>query len=367
MSYPSHHSRDSHPDPDPDKDMHTGTRLQLGARPCPAYLADLCAFVDGELDAPSLTRLVAHVGGCSGCHDYTENLRTLSALNRQSAQAAERALVGRVDPSGLFASITRHLVDDKRSALARLFYELGKAYVLAGNRGLSARRRQSVAVHGRTQPIRSTEARARRTLREAEQLGQAGGVPASSSSLLMRRSRELFTPSLRDDGALARGRQFLEEALALDEHLDEARLYLGFSHAVAGRPDRARLQFRKVCREARNPVHRLMAVQSLGRLHAEDGDYRRAIECYEEVVLAERAGQEPGLFPSFLNLAVNYAKVGRVHDAVARFVDLVDRFPERRAQVRELLTRKGTFQDLLERDHSLKQDLLAKAPALFAA
>ena len=348
--------------------------MKLDTQACADYLADLSAFVDGELPEPRLQELVGHMGSCGGCHDYTETLRELSALHRDAADSPETAerleatLAGKVDPVGLFAAVTRDLVDEKREALARLFYEIGKAYVLAGNRGLSARRRQSVASASRALPIRSTEGKARRVLREAEQLGGAAqGNPSSSSSLFLRRSRKLFAPSRRDDGALSRGRHFLEEALALEPGLDQARLYLGFRHAVVGRPDQARVEFRKVYRESTDPVHRMMALQSLGRLHAESGDYLRAIECYEEVVGEERSSAEPGLFPSFLNLAVNYAKVGRAGDSVERFVDLADRFPERRTQVRELLARKATFQALLDRDETLKQDLLAKAPALFAA
>jgi tetratricopeptide (TPR) repeat protein len=263
-------------------------------------------------------------------------------------------------------------VDDKRSALARLFYELGKAYVLAGNRALNVKKRQSVAAASRPRPVRGAEADARRVMREVEDLSAANArsqAPPTGSALLLRRSKQLFGTSRRESGVLTRARRFLEEALALDPALDEARLYLGFQHAVVGRPDRARLQFRKVYLQGRRPVHRLMAVQSLGKLHAETGDYRRAIDCYEEVVQSDHArdGGEPGLFPSFLNLAVNYAKAGLAEKAIAQFAGLVRRFPERREQIRGLLARKTGFQALLAQDTSLKQDLVARAPALFAA
>ena len=114
-------------------------------------------------------------------------------------------------------------------------------------------------------------------------------------------------------------------------------------------------------------MHRLFAAQSLGRLHAEGGDYRRAIECYEEVVQSTEAHEEPGLFPSFLNLAVNYAKVGESEKSIEGFSQLVGRFPDKHDQIRELLARKTTFQALLDNNDTLKQDLLARAPALFAA
>jgi tetratricopeptide (TPR) repeat protein len=344
--------------------------MKTDIQPCPDYLQDLSDYVDGEF-ADSAERLVAHMSSCSGCHEYTVTLREMSTLNRAAAQQGElhdEALADQVDAGTLFSSITRNLVDEKRAALARLFYEVGKAYVLAGNRALQERRQQSLAVASQPLPIRGTEARARRVLRDAEQLGAAGGRP-SGSTLLLKRSRQLFAhgPDRRSAGALTKGRRFLEEALALDEALDEARLYLGFHHAVVGRPDRARVQLRKVYLQGADPVHKLMALQSLGKLHSEGGDYRRAIDCYEEVVKSEEAGRAPGLFPSFLNLAVNYAKAGDADKSVELFASLAGRFEERRDQIRELLARKIGFQAILERNTAFKRDLLARAPALFAA
>jgi tetratricopeptide (TPR) repeat protein len=350
------------------------TKLNRDATACPGYLQDLNAFVDGELgdegstsDRPDrLVQLVQHMGACAGCHDYTTALRELSQLNRDSAAGLEEELANRVDPTGLFASITGNLVEEKRQALARLFYEIGKAYVLTGNRALQESRRQSVAYTAPSRSIRGSEVEARQVLRDAEKLG-AAGQHASSTTILLRRSRQLFGSQGRGASALTKGQRFLEEAIALDPALDEARIYLGFRHAVVGRPDRARIQFRKVYLTGRTPLHKLLAAQSLGRLHAEAGDYRRAIECYEEVVRSTQAIEEPGLFPSFLNLAVNYAKVGDSEKSIEGFSQLVGRFPEKRDQIRELLARKVTFQALLEQNLTLKQDLLARAPALFAA
>jgi tetratricopeptide (TPR) repeat protein len=220
-------------------------------------------------------------------------------------------------------------------------------------------------------PIRGTEARARRELKDAEALERQAdrvGASRSGSGMLLRRSRQLFGSPRRGSATLTRARRFLEEALALDETLDEARLYLGFRHAVIGRADRARIQFRKVYCEGRTSLLRLIAAQSLGKLHSESGDYTRAIECYEEVVASEDAQSDAAeLFPSFLNLAVNYAKAGEVAKSTDTFADLAQRFPERSSQIRELLSRKTFFQDLLNQNLTLKQTLASRAPALFAA
>ncbi len=348
------------------------TPLHFDTRPCDDYVEDLSAWVDGEhgpVDAdesPALSRLVEHMGSCRGCQDYTVTLRKLSELNRANAVTLDEETANRVDPTGLFAAITGDLVAEKRGTLARLFYEIGKAYALAGNRALQEKKRLSVAFASRALPIRGTEAKARRELRDAEALDRAGGR-SSGTSILLRRSRQLFGPERNDSAALTRARRFLEEALALDPSLDEARIYLAFRHTAVGRSDRARIQLRKVYLDGRTPVLRLLALQFLGKLHAQEGDYRRAIECYEEVVSAQESTREPGLFPSFLNLAVNYAKAGDVDRATASFSDLAGRFPERLPQIRELLSRKSWFQAVLRDNHTLKRSLATRAPALFAA
>ncbi len=366
--------------------------INTHTQPCPDYVEDLSAYVDGELGAESqeasvqspIQRLVEHMGGCAGCHDYTTTLRQFSEMNRNAHSAVDSGaeggtegevesesdsrLAGLVNPAGLLASLSRNLVDEKRQSLARLFYEIGKAYALAGNRALGEKRRQSVAHTSRPLPMRSTEAKARRELKEAEALDGMGGE-RSGTGLLFRRSRQLFGSPRRGSATLTRARRFLEEALALDPTLDEARLYLGFRHATVGRADRARIQFRKVYLEGRTTLLKLQAVQALGRLHAEGGDYRRAIECYEEVVSsASNDGDvEAGLFPSFLNLAVNYAKAGEIEKSVETFADLAGRFPARLPQIRDLLSRKSYFQALLDQNITMKQTLASRAPALFAA
>lgn len=335
---------------------------------CPSFVQDISCFVDGELAEQAGTRLVGHIEACPGCRDLVDALRRLSSVHLAGTAALDRALAATVDPASILGGITRDLLSEKRQALARLFYEVGKAYVVLANKALGERRRQSVLASTPAAPLRTTEARARRLLREAEAVSGLSRAAPVGTTQLFRRSRQLFGADQgSESAALRRGRRFLEGALALAPDLHDARLWLGFQHALAGRSDRARLQFRKVQREAGDARHRLFALQALGKLHAEEGDYRRAIECYEAVVGDEQAAREPGLFPSFLNLAVNHAKAGRAADAARLFADVVRRFPDRLGQVRALLERKPVFRALLERDAALRRALADEVPLLFAA
>ncbi|GJM21701.1 MAG: hypothetical protein DHS20C15_16160 [Planctomycetota bacterium] len=343
------------------------------AMACEAFAIDISSLVDGELESAPTARLVEHMDACSSCRDAFDAFRRLSRLGRLAAEDLDAQIVERVDPRKLFAGVTRCLVDDHTAELSALFYELGKAYAYTANRALEERERQSVLGAKRAIAIRGGELHAKRLLREAEGIERVGEHRRPSGSLF-RGSRRLFAE--RGDAhsgagpvktAMERARRFLEESLALQPERSESRLWLGFVHALQGRHDRARLEFRRVYLEGNDVVHRLMALQSLGKLHSVEGDYRRAAECFREVVEHQGAESEPGLFASFLNLPVNCAKAGLHDESVSHFAELTRRFPARVSQIRGLLARKSQFQRLLHLDPRLRADLSRSVPTLFAA
>jgi len=335
---------------------------------CRDFAEDISAFVDGELEPASVGRLTAHVRACTGCHEAVDTLRRLSGLHRHAVAVHDEQLVESVDAEALLAGIQGNLLEEKREGLARLFYELGKAYVIAGNKDLGERERASLEHCAPPREIRGAESRARALLREAEDLAVLAPAGARRTPALFRRSRQLFARArTARSGALDRGRRFLEEALAVDAGLDEARLYLGFMYSLVGRPDRARVLFRRVHARGRTALLRLMALQSLGLVYDNAGDHRQAARCFAEVVASDEALGEAGLFPSFVNLPVSCAKAGLVDESVEHFVGLAERFPRRLAQIRGLLSRKRYFAATLERNDALRDDLRRRVPALFAA
>ena len=107
--------------------------------------------------------------------------------------------------------------------------------------------------------------------------------------------------------------------------------------------------------------------QFLGNVYSSGGDYRRAIECYEEVVASGLVDVEPRFVTSLVNLAVSCAKAGLGDRCVRSFSDLVTRFPTRVEHVRTLLARKQAFLDLLARKTDLRDSLRRQVPGLFAA
>jgi tetratricopeptide (TPR) repeat protein len=350
--------------------------MNIHAPACKTLHADLNAFVDGELETADMARIAKHTQSCDGCADYLETLRKLSQLHRRSAElldgmeaTIEDETLTPLDTSALVGRLLGQASDDEWTTLSRLFYELGKAYVLEGNRRLPRTQSRSVTVRKAPADIRRSEARARSRLAKIDRLDEAGaGEGDRRGELFRRRSRRLMAMSgSASSGALLKGRRFLEECLALDSSHDEARLYLGFALLVSGRADRARAEFRRVNREAAEPTIQLMAMQWLGNLAVNTSRLDEAVRCYEEVVTSGAATNEPRLFSSFLNLPVTLAKLGRWEEAVSHFSTLVQRFPERLAQVREMLEGMGAFRRLLDENQPMQRTLHDRVPGLFAA
>jgi tetratricopeptide (TPR) repeat protein len=348
--------------------------MKLSAPACQTFEHDINLFVDHELPAAGVVRLTSHLAECGACNDYVDDLRELAELNRYSEElqpgTTDEALRGLVDRHSLFGSITRRLLQDKSEELARLFYELGKAYVLAGNQAALGRRYQKVTPVSRPVDIRSTTDRARRVAREGEALAAAAGTRdegASRGHSLFAKSRRLFGAESAGGGALANGQHYLLAALALRADFDEARLYLGFHHMLTGRYDRAAAEFRRVYRAGKDPVHRLMALQYIGNVHSTRYDHQRAIECYEQVVAEDRRSAEPRFYTALVNLGMDCAKLGMEERCRQHFAELVERFPSHLSQSRQLLSQATDFTALLQRDPHLRESLQRSVPALFAA
>ena len=97
---------------------------------CVQFQLDLSCLVDGELDEVAGANAIAHLESCEACRSFFDDARTQVRAHRELA-----------DPEGLLARYST-LVGGKHGArvesvdlvhrLATVFYQLGKAYVLAG-------------------------------------------------------------------------------------------------------------------------------------------------------------------------------------------------------------------------------------------
>ena len=61
--------------------------MNIHAQACNDFSQDISAFVDDQLDAGAVGRLVEHMRGCTACQGYVDALRELSAIHRQGANS----------------------------------------------------------------------------------------------------------------------------------------------------------------------------------------------------------------------------------------------------------------------------------------
>src|SRR5688572_12304633 len=100
------------------------------AEVCAQFQLDLSCLVDGELDEVAGARAIGHLEDCEACRTFFDDVRDQVRAHRELAQpegllARYAALMG---GKGLAEVETTGLVQ----RLATIFYQLGKAYVLAG-------------------------------------------------------------------------------------------------------------------------------------------------------------------------------------------------------------------------------------------
>ncbi len=353
--------------------------MKLTDNACITFEQDIHAFVDHELDEGGMVRLTHHLDDCGGCRDYLDDMRELTDLHAPATAEMDEAVADLVDKHVLFGNITRTLLDERQAELSRLFYELGKAYVLEAGKAISradGATRHPVQTIAPPMNIRSAADRARRIERECQKLEtHAPSRAAVKGGSLFGRAAGLFESRAgAGAGALANGRRYLERALTLGPDSWDARLYLGHLHMLDGRYDRARVEFRRVLDRAPDLSRRMMAMQWLGSVYAELGlrqgsraHYLRSIECYEEVIASGIEKSEPRAFMTYLHLAVVCAKAGLVGRAIKHFGQLVQRFPRKIEHSRGLLDKMADFSHLLDERSQLREDLEDAVPALFAA
>jgi hypothetical protein len=97
---------------------------------CERFQLDLSCLVDGEIDEPAAARAMVHLESATSCREFFDDTRNCVRLHRDVADPAR--LLARI------SSLTGRSIYGRASSielvhkLATIFYQLGKAYVLAG-------------------------------------------------------------------------------------------------------------------------------------------------------------------------------------------------------------------------------------------
>jgi tetratricopeptide (TPR) repeat protein len=322
---------------------------------CTSFQMDLSCLVDGELDDGAAGRAMVHMEACECCRSFFEDTRVQIRLNRDIADPDR--LLARV--SMLTGAEVSRAVEsfDLVHRLATIFYQLGKAYVLAAIDPGFRERVFDVAV-----PLAETQTRGR---------GFVDGVlyngKERSGGLDWKRARAMLNGKLeRIESPLEKGRKLLQEAIATDSSHEEAQLYMAFLHGHEGKRLRAAEEYRRIFNTAVNDTNRGHAAIQLGRLHSSEKNYRKAIACWRWVTMSGLADLDDRFFVARFNLGMVYALMCNRERALGYFRQLLNKHPRRTSEVAELFARSPKLRESIDSQPGFAEDLLETCPELFA-
>ena len=317
---------------------------------CDHFQLDLSCLVDGELDEAAASRAVAHIEICEGCREFFEDVRTQVGMHLDLAnpQALIERLGGLVTSQIESAELVRKL--------AGVFYQLGKAYVLvAVDPGWRTR------VFEPALQVDLTQTRGR---------GFVDGVMASGRELGddvdWAHARHMLNGRLaKIEGALEKGKRLLDEALRVQPGHEEARIYVAYASAHEGKSLRAAEEFRRIFRTAMSEQNRGHAAMQLGLIYAASQEFRKAVACFRWVAMSGLADIEDRFFVARFDIGMYYAHLREPQRSLRAFRDLLDRHPERAAQVAQFFADSPRLRAVIDSQRGFGDRLLKTCPELF--
>ena len=322
---------------------------------CVQFQLDLSCLVDGELDEVAAAHAIAHLEECSPCRTFFEDARAQVRAHRDLSDpdaliARYQALVG----GGLAADVQ---AGELVHRLSTVFYQLGKAYVLAG-----ADPDFKTRIFEKAAQVASLQTRGRGFVDGVLASGRAGvgGIDWSEARhMLNGRLEKIESP-------LEKGRRLLEEAVAADPAHEEARLYLAWLDAHEGKKLRAANTFRQIFRTSMNDENRAHAAVQLGRLFAEEGEILKAIACNRWITMSGLADRDERFFFARFNIGKYYADLQQPARSLRAFRELLDRHPARAAEIAQIFLRLPKTRAVIDRQPGFAEALLRTCPELFA-
>ena len=330
---------------------------------CESFQLDLSCLVDGELDQEAAHRAMLHLESCGDCKSFFDETRRCLGLHLDMADPdrmlARFSLLVGADVSGVSGEdgASREVRGiELVQRLVAILYQLGKAYVLAGTQPGSATRVFEAAV-----PVEPAQTQGRGFVD-----GVIAGGDADLGGVDWQRAHGILNGQLKKvSSALEKGKKLLEEALEVDASHEEARLYLAYLHAHEGRTIKAAEGYREVFRTAIDENNRGHAAMQLGLLHGSQGDYRRALACFRWVTISGLPRRDARFYVAHFDVGLYYALLGDDERALQGFRTLLDRHPDRLAELLELFAREETLREVLETRPKLARALAVRCPELF--
>lgn len=322
---------------------------------CSTFQVDLSALVDGEIDESAAGRAMVHMEACTCCRGFFEDVRGQVRLHKDMA-APDRLFARIAMLTGAEVSAAVEGIDLVHR-LATVFYQLGKAYVLASIDPGYRERVFETAV-----PVGDVQTRGR---------GFVDGVlldgKVRAGGLDWKRARAMLNGKLEKiESPLEKGRRLLEEAISTDSSHEEAQLYLAFLHGHEGKRLTAAEEYRRIFQTAMSPANRGHAAIQLGRLHSSEKNYKKAIACWRWVTISGLADEDDRFFVARFNLGMVYALTRNRARSLGYFRSLLDHHPDRAAEVAELFSRSPRLREAIDAQPGFAEALVGAVPELFS-
>ena len=333
--------------------------------PCLPIQVDLSAMLDGELDAASIRRVMVHSDVCPSCKGFLDGIRIQVQAHRELALAGVVEEVCSRNGSSRRVSdprpqALRKLLLRNRLQLARILYELGRGFVLMGTSPSFTR-----VVAGEPVPIPDMFLRGRNLLDEVERLEVGDDGRRLDGEWV--RAKQLFSEGRLGSPTenLGKGKRLLRETLALRNDFHEARIYLGHAHHVGQENELAKREFGIVLDETADPIMRAFALENLGNVYLEEGQPRRGIAYFLELVQSGLIAREPRFFTTYFNLALAYGLLADFAECQTWFLRLHRDFPHKRRMIARELGSRHQFASVLGRHPVVLAELARQFPEWF--
>jgi len=337
-----------------------------------ALQENLSCLVDGELDEVAAARVMVQMEESEACQAFFEDAMRYVRLHKDMADPARlearlATLSGAIDGTSGADPLQNIAAEAERidlvHRLATIFYQLGKAYVLAGVDLDSFRERvfeSAVAVDpGATHSDAKTAGR-----------GFVDGVLLSGrdaqTGVDWRQARHLLNGRLeRIAEPLDKGRRLLRQAIETAPDHEEAKIYLAFLLAHEGKTLRAAEIYREVFDTALSQENRGHAANQLGRLYNAEENWRKAITCWRWVTTTGLADTDPRFWMVRLNIGLAYAYAGDQERSLDYFRQLLDLHPDRVTDTARVVAETEQLRTAIDSQPGFLEAFFERCPELF--
>jgi tetratricopeptide (TPR) repeat protein len=353
------------------EEFHKGWGVGLTATEV-ALQENLSCLVDGELDEAAAARVMVQMEESEACRAFFDDAMRYVRLHKDMVDPARlearlATLSGAIDgvsgsdPMQNIAAEAERI--DLVHRLATIFYQLGKAYVLAGVDLDAFRERvfeSAVAVDpGTSHADAKTAGR-----------GFVDGVLLTGrdaqTGVDWRQARHLLNGRLeRIAEPLDKGRRLLHQAIETDCNHEEAKIYLAFLMAHEGKTLRAAEIYRDVFDTALSQENRGHAANQLGRLYNAEENWRKAITCWRWITTTGLADNDPRFWMARLNIALAYAYTGDQQRSLDYFRQLLDLHPDRVTDVAQVVGETDQLRTAIDSQPGFLEAFYERCPELF--